>query len=45
MVMDKGLSVEEVAAQLGYADTSNFSRTVRRWFGVTPRAMRGGGRS
>jgi AraC-like DNA-binding protein len=30
------LPVEEVAAQLGLADTSNFSRTVRRWFGCTP---------
>ncbi len=36
------LSVEDVAAQLGYTDTSNFSRTVRRWFGVTPRALRQG---
>ena len=34
------LSMEDVAAQLGYADTSNFSRTVRRWFGVPPRDIR-----
>ncbi|WP_168224843.1 AraC family transcriptional regulator [Rhodoferax aquaticus] len=33
-------TVEEIAAQLGYVDTSNFSRTVRRWFGVSPKAMR-----
>jgi AraC-like DNA-binding protein len=33
-------SIEEIAAQLGYVDTSNFSRTVRRWFGVTPLALR-----
>lgn len=45
LLQQKRLSVEEVAAQLGYADTSNFSRTVRRWFGVTPRAMRAGGPS
>ena len=32
--------VEEIAARLGYADTSNFSRTVRRWFGATPRELR-----
>lgn len=37
------LSVEDIAAQLGYADTSNFSRTVRRWFGATPRALRASG--
>ena len=40
LLLQQHLSVEEVAAQLGYADTSNFSRTVRRWFGVTPRALR-----
>lgn len=34
------LSVEEIAARLGYRDTSNFSRTVRRWFGETPGALR-----
>jgi AraC-like DNA-binding protein len=33
-------SVEDIAAQLGYADTSNFSRTVRRWFGATPLVLR-----
>lgn len=34
------LPVEQVAEQLGYTDTSNFSRTFRRWFGMTPRDMR-----
>jgi AraC-like DNA-binding protein len=33
-------SVEDIAAQLGYADTSNFSRTLRRWCGRTPRELR-----
>jgi AraC-like DNA-binding protein len=33
-------SVEDIAAQLGYIDTSNFSRTLRRWYGLTPRALR-----
>jgi AraC-like DNA-binding protein len=33
-------SVEDIAAQLGYRDTSNFSRTVKRWFGNTPSAFR-----
>ena len=36
------LGVEEIAARLGYQDTSNFSRTFRRWFGVTPSELRGG---
>lgn len=35
-----GVAVEEIAARLGYADTSNFSRTMRRWFGATPRELR-----
>jgi AraC-like DNA-binding protein len=35
-------SVEDIAAQLGYADTSNFSRTVRRWFGQSARELRSG---
>lgn len=34
------LPVESVADRLGYRDTTNFSRTCRRWFGVTPKALR-----
>ena len=34
------LAIEEIAARQGYQDTSNFSRTFRRWFGVTPREFR-----
>lgn len=34
------LSVEHIAERLGYADTSNFSRTFRRWTGATPSAYR-----
>jgi AraC-like DNA-binding protein len=36
------MSVEAIAERLGYRDTSNFSRTCKRWFGVTPRGIRGG---
>lgn len=39
-LLQTALPVEQVAEQLGYADTSNFSRTFRRWFGMTPRDMR-----
>lgn len=39
------LSVEQIADQLGFADTSNFSRTFRRWCGLTPRAWRLNARS
>jgi AraC-like DNA-binding protein len=34
------LSVEAVAERLGYSDTSNFSRTFRRWLGVPPNVFR-----
>jgi AraC-like DNA-binding protein len=43
MLVHTAEPVEEIAARLGYADTSNFSRTVRRWFGATPREVREGG--
>ncbi|HJV72607.1 MAG TPA: AraC family transcriptional regulator [Noviherbaspirillum sp.] len=35
-----GHSVELIAERLGYLDTSNFSRTFRRWFGVSPKTYR-----
>ena len=34
------VSVEAVAERLGYSDTSNFSRTFRRWLGMPPNAFR-----
>lgn len=37
-------TVDQIAADLGYADTSNFSRTFRRWRGTTPTAFRRPGR-
>jgi AraC-like DNA-binding protein len=36
------LSVEAIAERLGYRDTSNFSRTCKRWFGLTAREIRKG---
>jgi len=43
LLQHTGEAVEEIAARLGYQDTSNFSRTVRRWFGATPRELRESG--
>ena len=40
LLMETADSVERIAEQLGYQDTSNFSRTFRRGFGITPLAMR-----
>ena len=33
-------TIEQIAADLGYADTSNFSRTFRRWRGTAPSVYR-----
>lgn len=37
---ESDLSVEAVAALLGYHDTANFRRAFRRWFKITPSAFR-----
>ena len=35
-LLHSDMSVEAIADRLGYQDTSNFSRTFRRWVGMTP---------
>jgi AraC-like DNA-binding protein len=40
LLLQTTMSVEAIAERLGYGDTSNFSRTFRRWLGVTPREFR-----
>ncbi len=39
-LINTGLSVEAVAEKAGYEDPSNFSRTFRRWTGLTPAQFR-----
>lgn len=39
-LQDPRMSVSNLAFQLGYNDTSNFSRAFRRWTGMTPREYR-----
>jgi AraC-like DNA-binding protein len=40
MLQDTSLDIGEIAASLGYARTSPFSRAFRRWSGTTPAAWR-----
>ena len=39
-LLHSDMSVEAIADRLGYQDTSNFSRTFRRWVGVAPSDFR-----
>ena len=34
------LTVDEIAARLGYTETTNFRHAFRRWLGVSPHAFR-----
>lgn len=36
MLLARQLSVQQTAEQLGYAETSNFRRAFKRWFGCAP---------
>lgn len=40
LLQNTSLPVERIAERLGYADPSNFSRSFRRWVGLTPREFR-----
>jgi len=44
LLLQTSLSVEVIADRLGYGDPSNFSRTFRRWLGMTPREFRAASR-
>jgi len=36
----KRLSIEEISSQLGFSDRHSFTRTFKRWTGITPSAYR-----
>ncbi|WP_309118841.1 AraC family transcriptional regulator [Paenibacillus sp.] len=40
LLLDPFLSVEAIAAKLGYADPATFSKQFRRWTGMSPREYR-----
>ena len=44
LLQEHGRSIAEIAARLGYADPSHFSRAFRRWEGISPRSYRSQGR-
>jgi AraC-like DNA-binding protein len=39
---EPGLQLSQIAGLLGYAEQSTLNRSVRRWFGQTPREYRAG---
>ena len=39
--LGRNLSLSEIAYLLGYSELSAFSRTFRRWTGLSPREYRG----
>jgi AraC-like DNA-binding protein len=39
-LLNKALSLSEVAARLGYTDAPNFTRAFRKWTGMSPLAYR-----
>jgi AraC-like DNA-binding protein len=43
LLADPGRSITEVALDLGFAETSAFTRAYRRWYGVPPSQGRGRG--
>lgn len=42
LLLDPRLTIEAIAAKLGYSDTANFSRAFKRWTGRTPGEAREG---
>lgn len=39
-LVQSNLTVDEIAARLGYTETTNFRHAFRRWLGVSPHAFR-----
>lgn len=40
LLLDRGLSIGEIASRVGYDDIYHFSKLFKKHFGVSPRAMR-----
>ena len=39
-LLEQGLSLEEIAARLGYSEAGNFSHAFKRWSGLSPKSFR-----
>jgi len=39
-LLDRSLSLTDIAADLGYSDLSNFSHAFKRWTGIAPSQYR-----
>jgi AraC-like DNA-binding protein len=39
-LLDRSMSVSQIAADLGYADLTNFSHAFKRWTGQSPSEFR-----
>jgi AraC-like DNA-binding protein len=39
-IRDRSLTLSEITYLLGFAETSSFSRSFKRWTGMTPSAYR-----
>lgn len=42
LLSDSGMTIKEIAARLGYANTANFDRAFTRWTGLAPSRYREG---
>jgi AraC-like DNA-binding protein len=42
LLRDKQHTIQEIAYEMGFSDTSTFHRAFKRWTGTTPRAYRNG---
>lgn len=40
LLRDRKIGIADVGYRLGYADSANFGRACRRWFGASPRQVR-----
>jgi len=40
LLLDRSLTLAEIAGRLGFSDLSTFSQAFKRWYGVAPSVFR-----